>query len=385
MNFNWVDHYHWFYSTLAQSLAAFLGIIGVFAIFRLQIQHNAVEETFSKLRDFILKNDPRGNDLKIVSMNNEKLMKHCNDLNNFWAEKCISHERQVRNWEKEIEKLQAENPGSVQILLSDNIGKFKEIILRDRKLIAGLMLHKTKYTNGYAERQLISGKAFYITKHLFILFVLSMLGLCFVNDLVSFNLLSNVSRFAALTMLVYLFSIGIELVKFFKRSLKGDFWEDAFRNVEKKTKWSIIIGKKIRGVFMEINNRDLNQRRIRYIAILLTVLSSFFLIRGIIFLSAENLAELSTSKWGYNLEIAKNLVRQRTDTVVGFCLLVLSFILQSIDFLWPLRLKTLPASKNGIIIAIVWISIISLGAFWCAHFLYERSFIQVQSILPKIK
>jgi len=232
MDFNWADHYYWFYSALAQSLAAFLGIIGVFAIFRLQIQHHFVEDAFSKLRDFVLKKDLRGNSLKIISMSDEDLLfKHCTDLNNFWAKKCMEHEKKVRALEEEITPASS---GMTKVAINSNIGHLNDTILRDRELIAGLMLLKTKCMHGHTEKEIISGRAFYITKHLCILFALSMLGLYFVNDLVFFPSLSNISRFAAFAMLMYLFSIGIELIKFFKRCLKGDFLADAFKDVEKK-------------------------------------------------------------------------------------------------------------------------------------------------------
>jgi len=44
------DHYYWFYSTLAQSLAALIGVTLVLAVFRLQIVYTNLER---KLNDFV--------------------------------------------------------------------------------------------------------------------------------------------------------------------------------------------------------------------------------------------------------------------------------------------------------------------------------------------
>ena len=45
------SHYYWFYSTIAQSLSALIGIVGLFAIFRIQMLVNIIE---SKTKDLQL-------------------------------------------------------------------------------------------------------------------------------------------------------------------------------------------------------------------------------------------------------------------------------------------------------------------------------------------
>lgn len=81
-------------------------------------------------------------------------------------------------------------------------------------------------------------------------------------------------------------------------------------------------------------------------ALLSVLISSFFLIKGMLTLSAKDLAELSKSKWDYNTAVTKNLTQQRSDTIVGFALLLLSFLLQSINLLWPMRIDDFDVSKG---------------------------------------
>jgi len=47
------DVYFWFYSTLAQSLAAFIGVAGIFAVFRLQVVNDQYRRSIESLRIFM--------------------------------------------------------------------------------------------------------------------------------------------------------------------------------------------------------------------------------------------------------------------------------------------------------------------------------------------
>ena len=65
----------------------------------------------------------------------------------------------------------------------------------------------------------------------------------------------------------------------------------------------------------------------------------------------SDLAELSRPKYDYHTGIAKNLVRQRSDTAVGFGLILLSFFLQTSSLLWPMRIDDFNVNEAGVIIA----------------------------------
>lgn len=224
-----MDYYNWFYSALAQSLAALVGIAGVFAIFRLQIQHSFTEEAFSNLRTYVFRNNQRGDDLKITAMDHEELLTYSAELNNFLASRCT-------NREKEINDLRNKMTEQNSYVINEQIGRFQSWISNDRILMTNLTMLKTKCIHGNTEKQIISGKAFYIVRNLFALFILSMFGLYFAKDLVSLFSLSALGRLAQLTALLCLLFIGVDMVNFFKRSLRGDFLSDAFKDVERKKK-----------------------------------------------------------------------------------------------------------------------------------------------------
>jgi uncharacterized membrane protein YccF (DUF307 family) len=66
---------------------------------------------------------------------------------------------------------------------------------------------------------------------------------------------------------------------------------------------------------------------IQTIALILTLISAYFLLRCSLGLSAIDIAELSSTKWGYNTDVVKNLSQQQADAKIGFIIMLLSFIL----------------------------------------------------------
>ena len=117
---------------------------------------------------------------------------------------------------------------------------------------------------------------------------------------------------------------------------------------------------------------------IQVTALLLVLLSSLLLIKGKITLSVESLAELSKSKWGYNLDVAKSLTQERADTIVGFVILLFSLFLQVANMLWPMRWADFATNKNGVILALVTSVIISCIAFVSSNILQQKFYKQVQ-------
>ena len=120
---------------------------------------------------------------------------------------------------------------------------------------------------------------------------------------------------------------------------------------------------------------------IQVTALSVVLLSSYFLIRGTITLSAQDLAELSQPRWDYHLGVVKNLVRQRSDTKVGFSLLLLSFFLQLINMLWPMRWVDFDVNKRGVFLAIIVSILIFFVANNTSHFMSKVSYKKVESIL----
>ena len=50
---NLLNYYYWFYSTITQSLAALIGIVGVFVIFRIQLLINVIENKTKDLQQLV--------------------------------------------------------------------------------------------------------------------------------------------------------------------------------------------------------------------------------------------------------------------------------------------------------------------------------------------
>jgi hypothetical protein len=111
---------------------------------------------------------------------------------------------------------------------------------------------------------------------------------------------------------------------------------------------------------------------IQVLALSLALMSSFFLIKGTVTLSVNDLAELSLAKYGYNLNVLKNLSANRADTVVGFCLLIGSFLLQMANMLWALRWCDFDISKKGVLLALVASLIIGGASLFISHLLQKH-------------
>jgi len=122
---------------------------------------------------------------------------------------------------------------------------------------------------------------------------------------------------------------------------------------------------------------------IQVTALSTVLLSSIFLIKGMIALSMQDIAELSTTEWDHNLDVAKNLTRQHSDTIVGFVLLLLSFILQSINLLWPISWVDFAVNKKGVIVALIVSILVFFVAKGVSNFLFKNSYKQVENILKK--
>lgn len=107
---------------------------------------------------------------------------------------------------------------------------------------------------------------------------------------------------------------------------------------------------------------------IQVCALTTILISSFFLIRGTMYLSINDIAKLSGTYFGYNPNLLKNLCAQKVDYTIGWLLLLLSFFLQTCNLLWPMRINDFAINRTGLIIGII-ISIIlftsSIGIAKC--------------------
>lgn len=120
---------------------------------------------------------------------------------------------------------------------------------------------------------------------------------------------------------------------------------------------------------------------IQVLGLTAVLLSSFFLIRGILLSPEKVLAELSIPVVGYSLPLAKNLCQQRADAVVGFVLLLFSFFLQMANLFWEMQACDFATNKVGAIVAIIVSVVLWFISIRASDFLYRSSYSKVEAIL----
>jgi vacuolar-type H+-ATPase subunit I/STV1 len=84
-----------------------------------------------------------------------------------------------------------------------------------------------------------------------------------------------------------------------------------------------------------------------------TLGSAFFMVKASLGLSARDIAGLVGTYIGFNPHLIHSLTAQVTDYRVGTILLVLAFILQMINVLWPIRYIDFAVSRKGALLALI--------------------------------
>lgn len=96
----------------------------------------------------------------------------------------------------------------------------------------------------------------------------------------------------------------------------------------------------------------ITQPMIQLFVMLLTASSSFYLVRSVLDTSAKEMAEIAAAHYDYNIDFAKNVVKQKVDTVIGISILSISLIVQMWSLSQPLRF----IDADGItILQMVWV------------------------------
>jgi len=123
---------------------------------------------------------------------------------------------------------------------------------------------------------------------------------------------------------------------------------------------------------------------IQVVALTLTLFASVFLVKSSFALSAKQIADLSGTYFDYNLQLAKNLSQQQSDTRVGVILLLLAFTLQMINLLLPMRVCDFAAvNREGVIIAIIFSIIVLWVSLWLNKILTKITSKNVENILSQ--
>lgn len=122
---------------------------------------------------------------------------------------------------------------------------------------------------------------------------------------------------------------------------------------------------------------------IQVAAITLTLAASFFLLKGNLSLSAAHIAELSETRWNYNQPVLQSLSRQQADTKLGFIFLLVAFVLQLGNLLWPMRYVDFEVNKLGVVVALVVSAILFVGGLLGSKVLGQRIERQAVGILEQ--
>ena len=118
-------------------------------------------------------------------------------------------------------------------------------------------------------------------------------------------------------------------------------------------------------------------------SLLLTLEAAFFLAKGNLGLSAEMIAELSSTKWNYNSNIVDGLARQRAETWIGVVMLLAAFTLQMWNALWPMRFVDFGVHRGAAIYAVVLCLLIGVGAEFASRELAATTAKRVEAVLEE--
>lgn len=124
---------------------------------------------------------------------------------------------------------------------------------------------------------------------------------------------------------------------------------------------------------------------IQITALLVTLIASFFWIRGSLTVSVKDIAALAGTYFDYNLTTLKNLCAQKADSLIAALLLILSFVLQFFNAAWPMRWDDFAINKKGIVYAVIFSSFVFLICYVGASFMSKHFCSKAQTLLQEKK
>jgi hypothetical protein len=165
---NFQMDYNWFYSTLAQSLAAMVGVVGMFIVYRLQIQQDNINAAIANMREYLARITTQGDFAHLTKEELIGKVEHEIKENNAQIDK--EKER------IEIIKKEANMPQSQKDTI---INSHLRTIRKNETEIKGYQIRIDNIKKRDEFRHTIKSLAFPTILALVILFILSVIGLVF--------------------------------------------------------------------------------------------------------------------------------------------------------------------------------------------------------------
>ena len=122
---------------------------------------------------------------------------------------------------------------------------------------------------------------------------------------------------------------------------------------------------------------------IQITALTVTLIATYFWIRGAALLSPKDLAALSGTYFNYNPALLKSLASQKSDSYLAGLLLLSSFLLQTGNSLWPMRIEDFGINKWGVVSSVVFSTGVFFFCLWISKVLTNSYISQAQPFLPK--
>ncbi len=122
---------------------------------------------------------------------------------------------------------------------------------------------------------------------------------------------------------------------------------------------------------------------IQVLALVTTLESAIFLAKGSFGLSAQDIAALGATHWGYSPPLIRSLTQQTADYRAGVILLVLAFSLQMANILWPMRWMDFDVSRRGAALAAAAGVLLFALTWWLANLHATRVEKQVREIYQR--
>lgn len=116
-------------------------------------------------------------------------------------------------------------------------------------------------------------------------------------------------------------------------------------------------------------------------SVILAVESAFFLSKGNLGLSANEIAALSRAKYGANLSVLKSLADQNSDNWIGMVLLLTSVIVQIVMIAFPSQLNNSPINLSGLALSLVICGIIFVVCLKLSSLRASRLYQQAKEII----